>query len=99
MVERFGPVIFVLLLSVIIQGVRDKAVSGDAAAPMAGAAIRPLEVVTGAVSRGLVGLRSPRVGFDTGEERRAEIRRAADDLFNVADMARRALGQHWKGAV
>ena len=99
MVERFGPVIFVLLLSVIIQGVRDKAVSGDAAAPMAGAAIRPLEVVTGAVSRGLVGLRSPRVGFDTGEERRAEIRRAADDLFNVADMARRALGQHWKGLV
>jgi phospholipid transport system substrate-binding protein len=99
MVKRFGLVILVIVLSVTSHGFRDKTAPGDDAAPMAGPAIRPLDVVKSSVSRGLASLRSPRVGFNTGEERRAEIRRAADDLFDVDDIARRALGQHWKGLV
>jgi phospholipid transport system substrate-binding protein len=97
MVKRFGLVILVLVLSVAGPGFRDKTAPGDGAALSADPAIRPLDVVTSSVSRGLASLRSPRVGFNTGEERRAEIGRAADDLFNVGDIARRALAQHWKG--
>src|SRR4030095_6954641 len=54
-------------------------------------------MVTSPVSRGLASLRSPRVGFNTGEERRAEIRRATDDFFDVGDIARRAPTAQWKG--
>src|SRR6267378_1199082 len=72
---------------------------GDDVAPIAGPQIRPLDFVTSSVSRGLAGLRLPPVGVNAGEERRAEIRRTADNLFDVDDMARRALGQHWKGLV
>jgi phospholipid transport system substrate-binding protein len=98
-VKRFGLVIFALVLWVTSQGFRDRIAPGDDVAPIASLEIRPLDIVTSSVSRGLASLRPPRVGFNTGEERRAEIRRAADDLFDVDDIARRALGQHWKGLV
>jgi phospholipid transport system substrate-binding protein len=98
-VVRFFLVILVLLLSVTNQGFRDEPATGDAVAPIAGPVTRPLDFVTSSVSRGLAGLRSPRVGVNADEERRAEIRRTADNLFDVDDMARRALGQHWKGLV
>jgi phospholipid transport system substrate-binding protein len=98
-VVRFFLVILVLLLSVTNQGFRDETATGDAVAPIAGPVTRPLDFVTSSVSRGLAGLRSPRVGVNADEERRAEIRRTADNLFDVDDMARRALGQHWKGLV
>ena len=62
---------------------------------MAGAEMSPLDVVTSSVARGLAGLRSPPPGLSTCDERRPEIRRAADDLFDVDDIARRALGRHW----
>ena len=71
--------------------------TGDDVAPIAGPRIRPLDFVTSSVSRGLAALRSPRVGVGADEERRAEIRRTADILFDVDGMARQALGQHWKG--
>jgi phospholipid transport system substrate-binding protein len=63
---------------------------------MSGAEIGPLDVVTSSVARGLAGLRSPPAGLSLCEDKRPEIRRAADDLFNVDDIARRALGRHWK---
>jgi len=86
----------VLVLSVTSLGFRDKTQTVAAGAPIAVPAIRPLDVVTSSVSRGLASLRSPRIGFSAGEERRAEIRGTAHDFFDVNDMARRALGQHWK---
>lgn len=90
--------ILVLGLAVTGEGFRhNPGPAGDDVAPSNNPEIRPLEMVTSSVSRGLASLRSPRVGFNTGEERRAEIRRAADDFFDVGDIARRALGQHWKG--
>jgi len=98
-VKRIGLVILVLVVSVLGQGFRDQIAPGHDAAPMAGPAIRPLDVVTSSVSRARASLRSPWVGFNTGEERRAAIRRATDELFDVDDVARRALGQHWKGLV
>jgi len=97
--KRLGLVGLVLVLSITGQGFRNRTAPGDDVAPIAGSEIRPLDFVTSSVSRGLAGLRSPRVGVDAGEERRAEIRRTADNLFDVDDMARRALGQHWKGLV
>jgi len=98
-VVRFLLVILGLVLSVTDRGFRDETATGDDVVPIAGPAIRPLDFVTSSVSRGLAGLRSPRVGVNAGEERGAEIRCTADNLFDVDDMARRALGQHWKGLV
>jgi phospholipid transport system substrate-binding protein len=96
--KRFGLVILLLILSVARPGFRDETQTlTAAAAPIAGAASRPLDVVTSSVSRGLASLRSQRIGVNAGEERRAQIRGAVHDLFDVNDMARRALGQHWKG--
>jgi phospholipid transport system substrate-binding protein len=99
MVTRFGVAVVVLLLSVTSLGFRDKAQSGGDVAPVGGPEIRPVDLVASSVSRGLASLRSQQVAFDAGEEWRAETRRAADDLFDVNEMARRVLGPHWKGLV
>jgi phospholipid transport system substrate-binding protein len=97
-VKRLGLVILVLGLAVTGEGFRDTAgPAGDDVAPSNRREIRPLEMVTSSVSRGLASLREPRVGLNRGDERRAEIRRAAGDFFEVRDIARRALGQHWEG--
>jgi hypothetical protein len=97
--KQVGLVILVLVLGLAVTGpgFRDQIGPADDVVPSSHPEIRPLEIVTSSVSRGLASLRSPRAGFNTGEGRRAEIRRAADDLFDVGDIARRALGQHWKG--
>jgi len=95
--KHVGFVILVLGLAVTGPGFRDQIGPDGDVVPSSHPAIRPLEIVTSSVSRGLASLRSPRAGFNTGEGRRAEIRRAAADLFDVGDIARRALGQHWKG--
>jgi phospholipid transport system substrate-binding protein len=97
MAKHIGLVILVLALAVTVPGVRDTTGPEDNVAPSGHPAIRPLEIVTSSVSRGLASLRASRAGFNTGEVRRAEIGRAADDLFDVGEIARRALGQHWKG--
>ena len=99
MTKQVGLVILVLVLGLAVTGpgFRDQIGPDGDVVPSSHPAIRPLEIVTSSVSRGLASLRSPRAGFNTGEGRRAEIRRAAADLFDVGDIARRALGQHWKG--
>ena len=96
MIKRIGLVILVLVLSGTDQGFGAGTARGDDVVLAAGSAIRPLDVVTSSVSRALGSRRSPGPGLDTGEERRADIRRASDDLFGVDGMARRALGPHWK---
>jgi len=97
--KRFGLVTLVLVLTVIGLGFRDRTQTQTVAvaASIAGPAIRPLDVVTSSVSRGLASLRSPRTSSNAGEERHAQIRGTAHDFFDVNDMARRALGPHWKG--
>jgi len=95
--KRFGLVTLVLVLTVASLGFRDETQPVAAAGPIGGPAIRPLDVVASSVSRALASLRSQRSGFNAGQEHHAEIRSTAHDFFDVDDMARRALGQHWKG--
>ena len=97
--KRFGLMTLVLLLAVASLGFRDETQTVTTVAPIAGPAIRPLDVVTSSVSRGLASLRSQRLGFKAGGARHAEIRGTAHEFFDVDGMARRALGQHWKGLV
>ena len=60
------------------------------------AALTPTETVKSRVDEALQSL-SQTATPDAGasERRRAEIRRAADTLFDFPDMSRRALGRHW----
>ena len=60
------------------------------------AALTPTETVKSRVDEALQSL-SPKAnpGADAAERRRADIRRAADTLFDFPDMSRRALGRHW----
>jgi phospholipid transport system substrate-binding protein len=99
MIKRFGLVILVLAFSITSAGFRHTTAPGEDVAPIPGLVSSPLDVVTSSVSRGLASLRSPRVGLSTCDDRHPEIRRAADDLFHVGDIARRALGRHWKDLV
>ena len=58
------------------------------------AALTPTETVKSRVDEALQSLsQTPNAGAT--ERRRAEIRRAADTLFDFPDMSRRALGRHW----
>jgi phospholipid transport system substrate-binding protein len=90
-------VTFVLVLSVISPAFTHKGARGEAPAQMIGAASGPLEVVTSSLSRRLAsrGASAVRLAAD----RHADVRAAVDDLFDVDDVARRALGQHWKSLV
>jgi phospholipid transport system substrate-binding protein len=60
------------------------------------AALTPTETVKSRVDEALQSL-SPKAnpGADAAERRRADIRRAADTLFDFPDMSKRALGRHW----
>jgi phospholipid transport system substrate-binding protein len=57
---------------------------------------RPLDLVKASVARVLGILQSQPSGTPLTGKRRAEIRRAAEDLFDFDEMARRVLASHWK---
>ena len=60
------------------------------------AALTPTETVKSRVDEALQSLsKTPNPTAEASERRRADIRRAADTLFDFADMSRRALGRHW----
>ena len=60
------------------------------------AALTPTETVRSRVDEALQSLsKTANPGADAVERRRADIRRAADTLFDFPDMSRRALGRHW----
>jgi len=60
------------------------------------AALTPTETVKSRVDEALQSLaKTANPGADAVERRRADIRRAADTLFDFPDMSRRALGRHW----
>ena len=59
-------------------------------------ALTPTETVKSRVDQALQSLgQAPATSPETAQSRRAEIRRAADSLFDFPEMARRALGRHW----
>jgi phospholipid transport system substrate-binding protein len=65
-------------------------------ATTAAQALSPTETVKSRVDEVLQSLSQvPAAAPDAAERRRAEIRRAADALFDFPEMARRALGRHW----
>ena len=60
------------------------------------AALTPTETVRSRVDEALQSLsKTANTGAEASERRRADIRRAADTLFDFPDMSRRALGRHW----
>ncbi len=60
------------------------------------AALTPTETVKSRVDQALQSLsQTASPGAETSDRRRADIRRAADTLFDFPDMSRRALGRHW----
>lgn len=95
-------VILVLALALVLPlalgrvGFADDTRKGADAGPTDGTAA-PLDLVKSSVSRVHAIIPSRPAGDPTSEDQRAEIRRVAHDLFDVDEMARRALGQHWKG--
>lgn len=56
----------------------------------------PLDLVKASVSRVLAIVQGPRVVANDGRQRRTEIRRVAQALFDFKEMARLTLAQHWK---
>ncbi len=59
-------------------------------------AMTPTETVQTRVEAALQTLgQAPRGAPDAAEQRRSEMRRAADGLFDFTEMSRRALGRHW----
>ncbi len=62
----------------------------------AASALTPTETVKSRVDEALQTLSQASAASAGGsEQRRAEIRRAADALFDFTEMSRRALGRHW----
>ncbi len=60
------------------------------------AALTPTETVKSRVDDALQSLsQTANPTAEASERRRADIRRAADTLFDFPDMSRRALGRHW----
>jgi len=60
------------------------------------AALTPTETVKSRVDEALQNLaRTPATSPEATERRHAELRRAADSLFDFTEMSRRALGRHW----
>ncbi|HSL51828.1 MAG TPA: ABC transporter substrate-binding protein [Candidatus Deferrimicrobiaceae bacterium] len=62
----------------------------------AASALTPTETVKSRVDEALQTLtQASAASAGASEQRRAEIRRAADALFDFTEMSRRALGRHW----
>ena len=60
-------------------------------------ALTPTETVKARVEQALQTLsQSTATGPEAAARRRAEIRHAADSLFDFTEMSRRALGRHWE---
>jgi phospholipid transport system substrate-binding protein len=56
----------------------------------------PVDIVKSSVARAFVAVQSRPPGVTGRDGWRAEIQRAAQDLFDFNEMARRALGHHWQ---
>ena len=68
--------------------------TGDSLLP-AVTALGPRELVKSSLSRVLTIIQSQSAKATEAGGRRAEIRQAADDMFDFDDMSRRILAQHW----
>ena len=66
-------------------------------APVAGAGL-PTEQLRGAIERVVKTLENPAYKGDSRvPERRAAVRKIANEIFDFGEIARRSLGRHWQG--
>src|SRR6266478_3081441 len=85
-------VLAILTVAALAIGARPAGAQPKVAAEQTG----PLEVVRASVSRVLTIVQAPYPGASGGSQRRAEIRRVAQGLFDFNEMARLTLARHWK---
>ncbi|HJR03214.1 MAG TPA: ABC transporter substrate-binding protein [Methylomirabilota bacterium] len=85
-----------LALTIVMMGALVTGAPAGAQPPKAAEQTGPLELVKATVSRVLAIVQAPRVVANDGRQRRADIRRAAQGLFDFREMARLTLAQHWK---
>jgi len=95
---RRWDAVLVILVAAVSLGTQP-AFSGDAVPNVQLSAIavrvRPLDLVQSSVSKVLAVVQSrPATGHESGQ-RRAEIRRVADGVFDFKEMARLTLSRHW----
>ena len=78
-------------------GVAVAAPGGCLLAPVASAGI-PTDQLKGAIERVVKTLENPAYkGEDRVPERRAAVRKIANEIFDFGEIARRSLGRHWQG--
>src|SRR6185369_15055732 len=88
-----------LALVAIVSTTHPAAADEPASAPRNDAAAterRPIDLVRASVTRVVTVVQSQPGTATLSAARRAQIRRIAEELFDFDEMARRALGQHWK---
>src|SRR5260370_38962318 len=85
-------VLGILTVAALASGARPAGAQPKVAAEQTG----PLEVVRASVSRVLTIVQAPHPVASGGSQRRAEIRRIAQGLFDFDEMARLTLARHWK---
>jgi len=85
-------VVLAILMVALAIGAHPASAQPKAAADRTG----PLDLVKASVSRVLAIVQSPRIVVSDGGQRRTDIRRVAQGLFDFNEMARLTLAQHWK---
>src|SRR5258705_10199505 len=88
----YRVVLEILTMAALAIGARPAGAQPKVAAEQTG----PLEVVRASVSRVLTIVQTPHPVASGGSQRRAEIRRIAQGLFDFDEMARLTLARHWK---
>jgi phospholipid transport system substrate-binding protein len=90
-------ILLVILVAAVSLGPQP-ALPGDAVKDgpsMTVGRVRPLDLVKASVSQVLAAAQSRPAGSRESGQRRAEIRRVADGLFDFKEMARLSLSRHW----
>jgi phospholipid transport system substrate-binding protein len=85
-----------LILPVVLMVVLAIGPHPAGAQPKAAEQTGPLDLVKASVSRVLAIVQSPYVVASDGGQRRTDIRRVAQGLFDFNEMARLTLARHWK---
>jgi phospholipid transport system substrate-binding protein len=95
--RRWGAALLVLAAAVSLG--TQPVCSGDAVRDVQPSEVtdrvRPLDLVKSSVSQVLAAVRSRAAAGSESGQRRAEIRRVADGLFDFNEMARLTLSRHW----
>ncbi len=92
-----AAVAVVFLVALMLAPLADAADRTGGELVSAAASLSPLALVKSSTARVLAIVHSQPVGVTVGDERRTEIRRVAQSLFDFGESGRRALGPHWNG--